>query len=270
MPFDSYSVPRARLCLIENSRNVEIGGLTFQDSQFWNLHLYNCQSVTVQNAHFLVPDDYHQAPSSDGIDVDSCQNVTIRGCLFSVTDDCVCLKGNRYDGLKQEPPSPLVENVLVEGCAFLRGHGALTLGTEAQTIRDVEIKNCVVRGEMPMLRLKLRPDTPNQSYSNIRVRGIQLDGTEGEIVRVSPHHGTKVPTPPTPISNITGIEIENISGRFGSFGTLSAGTTATVSDVAFRNLHVTLTGDSILNTEGVANVTFENVVVRKPGDSNAL
>lgn len=260
--FVSLSVPRARLCLIQSSKDVAVSGITFKDSQFWNLHLYNCQDAVVENCRFEIPDK-GSGPSTDGVDIDSSQNIVVRGCYFSVNDDCVCLKGNRHDGLNQLPKSPPVRNVRVENCTFVRGHGALTLGTEAQSISEVEMKDCVVRGKMPMLRLKLRSDTPNQDYRNVRVHDIQLEGGEGEIVRVYPYYGTKVPPLKSPISKVSDLVIENVSGNFGSFGTLSGGGIATVRDVTFRNVRVTMAKDSELNTNGVAGVKFEDVLVRK-------
>jgi polygalacturonase len=271
--FVSLSVRRARLCFIQNSKDVAVSGITFKDSQFWNLHLYNCQDVVVENSRFEIP-DAGSGPSTDGIDIDSSQNVIVRSCYFSVNDDAVCLKGTRYPGLNQEPKSPPVRNVVVENCTFVRGHGALTLGTEAQGISEVEMTDCVVRGKMPMLRLKLRPDTPNQDYRNIRIRNIRLEGGEGQIVHVYGYYGTGVPspgelvgvqgaTPKAPISKVSDIVIENITGTFGTFGSLSGGTTATVSGVTFRNINVTVTGSAELNTEGATEVKFENVLVQK-------
>ncbi|MET0981349.1 MAG: glycosyl hydrolase family 28-related protein, partial [Telluria sp.] len=46
--FKNIGIPRARLALIERSHGVTIEGVTFKDSQFWNLHLYRCQQVTVR------------------------------------------------------------------------------------------------------------------------------------------------------------------------------------------------------------------------------
>ncbi|HEX8784785.1 MAG TPA: glycosyl hydrolase family 28-related protein, partial [Telluria sp.] len=56
--FRNLSIPRARLALIERSNGVVVDGVTFKDSQFWNLHLYRCRDVVVRNARFQVPDDY--------------------------------------------------------------------------------------------------------------------------------------------------------------------------------------------------------------------
>ena len=121
--FANTGMPRARLALIEGSRNVTIDGVTFKDSQFWNLHLYNNDGVTVRNTHFQVPDDYRQAPSTDGIDVDSSRNVTIDGCFFSVTDDCIALKGSKGPHADEDKDSPAVENIHVRNCTYKRGGG---------------------------------------------------------------------------------------------------------------------------------------------------
>lgn len=260
--FVSLSVPRARLCFIQNSKNIEVSGITFKDSQFWNLHLYNCQDGLVENCRFEIPED-GSGPSTDGVDIDSCQNIVVRGCYFWVNDDCVALKGNRHDGLNQEPKSAPVRNVVVENCTFARGHGALTLGTEAQDISDIEMKDCVVSGKMPMLRLKLRADTPNQDYRNVRVRNIRLEGGEGKIVHVYLYYGLNISKQEVPISKVSDVIIENISGAFGSFGTLSGGTIATISNITFRNIHVTLTESCELNIEGATGVMFDDVVVQK-------
>jgi polygalacturonase len=255
------SMARPRLCAIRDSRDVIVSGVKFKDSASWNLHLYNCQDSVVENCRFEIPDKA-RGPSTDGVDIDSSQNILVKGCYFSVNDDCVCLKGNRYDGLNQEPKSPPVRNVRVENCTFVRGHGALTLGTEAQSISDVEMKDCVVKGNMPMLRIKLRPDTPNQDYRNVWVHDIRLESRGGEIVRVSPMHGTKVPPLKAPISKVSDIRIENISGQFGTFGTLWGGGTATVSDITLRNIQVKVTTSTDLNTEGVTGLKLENVSVQ--------
>ncbi len=253
---------RPRLCVIRDSRDVLVSGVRFMSSPTWNLHLYNCQDSVVENSSFEIPDT-GKGPSTDGIDIDSSQNVVVRGCYFSVNDDCVCLKGNRYDGLNQEPKSLPVRNVRVENCTFVRGHGALSLGTEAQSISDVEMRDCVVRGNMPVLRIKFRPDTPNQNYRNIRVHHVRLEGNQGEIVRVSPTHGTKVPPPESPISKVSNVVMEDITGQFGAFGTLYGAATAAVSDVTLRNIFVTVAKDAELNTKGVEDLKLENVSVQK-------
>src|ERR1019366_7979095 len=113
-----------------------------------------------------------KGPSTDGTDLDSCQNATIRGCTYSVDDDCICIKGSRYDGLPDTVSMP-DKNIHVPDCTFKRGMGAVSLGTEAQQISDVEFDHSTVMSRMPMLRIKMRTDTPGQDYQNVNLHDIK-------------------------------------------------------------------------------------------------
>ena len=239
--FKNLSIPRARLCLIENSKNVLVEGLTFKDSQFWNLHLYKCRDTEVRSAKFIVPDDYKQAPSTDGIDVDSSQGITIKGCYFSVTDDCIALKGSKGPKALEDKDSPPVEHVRVSGCVFKRGHAAATLGSEATLVRDLVVEDCQVFGTTFVLNFKLRPDTP-QTYENIRYRNITLDSDKGTIVNIAPwkqYFDLKGQTPPQSV--VRNISVSNVKGRFGSLGTIQGNKgQTTIEDITLENIDVTL------------------------------
>ena len=248
---------RPRICFVRDSSDVTISGVHFKDSASWNLHFYDCKDVTVENSTFEIPDN-SKGPSTDGTDVDSCQNVTIRGCVYSVDDDCVCLKGNRYDGLGQRPVSPPVEHVRVTDCTFKRGMGAVSLGTEATQVHDVEMDHCTVTGRMPMLRVKMRPDTPGQDYENVRVHDIKLEG-KGVILSFELTHGTKVPPQP-PKSIIRDVTVADISGTFGSFGKIAANDNTQIGDISLKNFNVQVS-NAQLNSDGVSGLTCDNVIV---------
>lgn len=259
--FPNLGVPRARLALIEESHGVRIEGVTFKDSQFWNLHLYKCQDVLVRGARFEVPDDYKQAPSTDGIDLDSCQRVTIDGCTFSVTDDCIAAKGSRGPHALEDRDSPPVEQIRVRNCVFRRGHAVMTCGSEATVVRNVLVENCRVSGTSNVIVLKLRPDTP-QHYEDIHLRGITLDQAGGAIVSVKPwtqYFDLKGAAPPRSI--VRNVSLEGIRGRFGAFGALqpNPGQTA-ISDILLKDIDVTL-AEPELKVSGVTGLRFENVVV---------
>jgi len=249
---------RPRLAEICNSKDVIISGVHFTNSPSWNLHLYNCRDSVVENCRFEISPK-GKGPSTDGTDIDSSQNITVKGCYYSVNDDCVCLKGNRYDGLDQTPKSPPVENIHISDCTFVRGMGALTLGTEATVIRNVEFKNSTVEGNIPMLRIKYRPDTAGQDYSNVRVHDIKLNG-RGRILSLEPTHGTKVAPDKASKGKLSNITVENITGSFGSFGRFS-GAITDVRDITLRNINVKVSGDANLDTNGVMNLKLENVNV---------
>ncbi len=268
--FRNVGVPRARLALIEDSKNVVVDGVTFKDSQFWNLHLYLCRDTTVRNARFEVPDDYKQAPSTDGIDVDSCQNITISGCYFSVTDDCIALKGSKGPKALDEKDSPPVEHIRIDNCTFKRGGGLLTLGSEATIVRDVVAEHCKMIGPVKVATIKLRKDTP-QDYEDIHIRDVTLDAAGGVILSVAPWgQYTDLKGEPPPKSTVKNITLSDIKGHFGSMGSIggNAGQT-TISDITLENFDVQLKTEGF-KTSDVTNLKLENVSVNgKPFDGRA-
>ena len=260
----NLDVPRPRLALIENSRDVQISGITFRDSGFWNLHLYRCQEVLVENVRFEVPDGV-RCPSTDGTDIDSCQHVTISGCTYRVDDDCVCLKGSKGPFAIDDRDSPPVEHIRVEKSTFERGGGVVTLGSEATVVRDVMVENCKVIGKVPMVRLKLRPDTP-QRYEEVHYRNITLTGNrdqlKGEIIDVRPwKQYFDLKGQPPPKSIVRNVTLNGIKGSFGSFGVIHGNPGQTsLSGFKLENIDVQL-ADPKLTVDGGIDVTLENVTV---------
>lgn len=260
--FPNLGLPRARLALIEDSRGVTIEGVTFKDSQFWNLHLYRCDGVTVRGARFEVPDDYPQAPSTDGIDLDSCRNVLVEGCYFSVTDDCIAAKGSKGPRAMEDRDSPPVEHVRVRRCEFRRGHQMLSCGSEATIVRDVIVEDCRVSGAVNLLMLKLRPDTP-QLYEDIHLRRITLDSDGGRILTVQPwtqYKDLKGEAPPH--SAVRNVTLRGIRGRFGSFGVVRPNPGQTeIGAIVLADIDVELARDATLQVVDAPRPRFEHVVV---------
>lgn len=255
----NLDVPRPRLALIENSRDVQISGVTFKDSGFWNLHLYRCRQVLVENARFEVPDGV-RCPSTDGTDIDSCQQVTIRGCTYRVDDDCVCLKGSKGPFAMNDHDSPPVEHIRIENNTYERGGGAATLGSEATIVRDVVVENCKVLGRVPVVHLKLRPDTP-QHYENIHYRNITVAG-QGEIFEVRPwKQYFDLKGQPPPKSIVRNVTVNGIKGSFGSFGVIAGNPgQTTLSGFRLENINVQLNHPK-LAVDGGIDVTVKNVTV---------
>jgi alpha-L-rhamnosidase len=259
--FPNLGVPRARLALIEGSRGVKIEGITFKDSQFWNLHLYNCDGILVRQTRFEVPDDYRQAPSTDGIDIDSSRNVTIDGCFFSVTDDCIAAKGSKGPHAMDDKDSPPVEHIRVRNCTYKRGGGVLTLGSEATVVRDVIVENCTITGNVRIATLKLRPDTP-QHYEDIAFRNITSQSTAGAILSVQPwsqYANLQGQAPPRSV--VRKLSLIGIRGHFASFGTIRPNPGQTeISDVLFKDFDVVLQQEK-LAASGVKDLKYDDVIV---------
>jgi alpha-L-rhamnosidase len=259
--FANTAMPRARLAFIESSKDVKIEGVTFKDSQFWNCHLYNNDGVLVHNVRFQVPDDYRQAPSTDGIDIDSSRNVTIDGCFFSVTDDCIACKGSKGPRAMEDKDSPAVEHIRIRNCIFKRGGGVLTCGSEATIVRDVIAEDCKITGDVRIATIKLRPDTP-QHYENITFRNITSEGPASALIRMAPwsqYYDLQGMEPPKSI--VRNLNIVGVKGTFNSFGSIKPNPGQTeISNVLLKDFDVTIKNDK-LNTSGVTNLKLENVIV---------
>ncbi len=261
----NLDVERPRLMFVDRCTDVRIEGISFQDSGFWNLHLYHCNGVVIEGLHINAP----RSPSTDGIDVDSCQNVVIRKCQISNNDDDIALKGSKGPFADKDADSPPVENILIEDCEIGSGNGLLTCGSEATIVRNVTVRNCVINGNATMLTLKLRPDTP-QHYSNITVENITLNGA-GRLLNCAPWtQYFDLQGQPGPARSIDNITIRNIKGSFGSFGTLRGNVANpqrntqgdTLNGFTFENIDVKLPANGTVLSRGeVSNLVFKNVVI---------
>lgn len=259
--FPNIGLPRARLAIIEDSHDVVIDGVTFKDSQFWNLHLYRCQDVQVLNTHFEVPDDYKQAPSTDGIDIDSCQRVMIDGCFFSVTDDCIAAKGSKGPHALDDQDSPPVEHIRVRNCVFKRGGGVFTCGSEATVVRDVIVENCQV-GDVDVAVLKLRPDTP-QLYEDIHFRNLEVASDRKSLLSIKPWtQYVDLKGAPPPHSTLRNISIEGVKGRFGALGIIAGNPgQSDIRDIQFKDIDVQVAASPALKTMVIPGLRFDTVVV---------
>lgn len=256
----NLNVERPRLTFIQNSNDVQISGITFHNSGFWNLHLYRCSNLLVENCRFVALNGPkpNNAPSSDGIDVDCSQDITISKCFFSVGDDCIALKGSKGPFAMQDKDSPPVERIHIRDCIFEAGGGIVTFGSEATIVRDVDVERCITR-KPTVLRLKLRPDTP-QLYENIRLNDITLEGG-GVIFNISPwsqYFDLKGQQPPK--SMVRNIIISNVKGTGASFGKIIGNPNTEFGDILLKNVDVKLKKTEF-EIGNLKDPRFENVIV---------
>jgi polygalacturonase len=256
----NLDVPRPRLVMIQNSHDVQISNIHLLNSGYWNLHIYKCDGVIIDGLDIKAG---AHSPSTDGTDIDSSSNVTIKNCTYFVNDDCIALKGSKGPLAMDDKDSPPVEHITIENCTFVAGQGMVTLGSEATIVRDVTVQHCTVAGpgtKMPLVRLKLRPDTP-QLYENIRFDDITLDGV-GSLISVAPwkqYFDLQGHAPPTrAIHNVT---ISNIHGKFGSFGTIHGNAGDVIDHITFQNIDVQLTNPKPPAIIGVDDLVIKNVKI---------
>jgi polygalacturonase len=259
----NLEVERPRLVFIDRCRDVRIEGVALQDSGFWNLHLYRCRDVVIEGLRITIPSAAKlntRGPSTDGIDVDSCQDVTIRKCYISTNDDNIALKGSKGPSADRDADSPPVENITVEEVECGDGNGLITCGSEATTIRNVNVRNCTISGRATMLTLKLRPDTP-QHYEHITFDGIKLTGGGGRVLNVAPWtQFFDLKGQPAPSRQVNDITLRNVSGEFRSLGTLRGNPGDVLRDITLENFSLQV-ADARFTPGPTENLQLKNVIV---------
>lgn len=152
-----WYVPRPRLILFHNTTQCKLEGLKLRNSGFWTVHICYSKAIEVADVDIVNPvlEKGKKAASSDGIDVDSSRDIVIRNCSIAVDDDCIAVKSGRgSDGLRVNRPT---ENVVIENCTFLTGHGGVSIGTEtAGGIRNVYVRHCTSNGNNAPIKFKPR------------------------------------------------------------------------------------------------------------------
>jgi len=174
---------RPRLLYVSNSDDVLVEGVRLRNSPFWTTHFYKCKWLRLKDLHITSPRRPVAAPSTDAVDLDACRYVHISGCYMSVNDDAIALKGGKGPYADTAPENGPNEFVLIENCRFGFCHSALTAGSECVTARNIVMRNCTVDGPWVLLRLKMRPDTP-QVYEHFLLDGIS--GNCGSVLHIHP------------------------------------------------------------------------------------
>jgi alpha-L-rhamnosidase len=260
-PTKNLDVKRPRNLFIADSKDVQISGIALRQSGFWNLHLFRCAAVVVENVNIQTP---RRSPSTDGIDVDSCQNVAIRGCYISVDDDNIALKGNKGTSAWDDKTIPPDEHIRISGCTFGMGNSALTLGSEATLVRDVVIEDCKLApagtNSNCILKLKLRTDT-EQHYEDITARNITVDNPHAHLLSIEGwSQYFDLQGKPAPSQLATNITLENISGTLQDFGIVDGPKKSTVANLTLKDINLELKTTDI-NLKGVKHLTMENITV---------
>lgn len=178
---------RPRLIYISNCKNVQVEGITTQNSAFWTNHVYNSENVKYLGVRIYSlgkPND-SKGPSTDAIDLDVVKNVLIKNCYMSVNDDAIAIKGGKgpyADAFMKEYPGVKIpaesvgngenRNIIIEDCEYGFCHGCLTMGSESVFDHNIILRRINISEQANnLLWLKMRPDTP-QRYEYITVEDI--------------------------------------------------------------------------------------------------
>jgi len=254
----NLEVHRPRLLFIWGCNNVNISNVKLCNSGFWTTHLYQCNDVLIEGCDIRSPFKPVKAPSTDGIDIDVCKRVTVRNCYISVNDDAVCIKGGKGFDAHLRSENGIVEDILVEGCTFGDSHGVLTLGSECIHAKNIVLRNCKVDCDVPLLRMKMRPDT-YQIYENISIENVT--GRCRSIIEMKPwtQFFTLEGSNAKPVGIVRNITVSNINVKCSVVAELAGNPTDQVSNIVFDNVTATAIDPTIKSN--YKGIKLKNVVV---------
>ena len=255
----NLEVHRPRMFYINNSDYIKIEGITLKDSGFWTLHIFKCNYPLIYGLDISSQFEPVPAPSTDGIDIDSCQNVTVRKCKISVNDDCIAIKCGKGPNADTDPVNTPVENVVVEDCFFGRGHGVVTIGSEATTVRNLVVRNCWVEGGNRIVRLKLRPDTP-QKYENLLFENIKGKDVKAvfEVKPWTQFYDAEGQEPPA--SFVNNLILKNFDVQCRTIGDLRGNPGDVISNVKLINVNL-IPDDNTFKMGNIDGMSYENVTI---------
>jgi hypothetical protein len=126
--------PDVSLINIAKCKNINIEGITVEESTFWSMHLVRCINVRINAVRVI--SSLESGVNSDGIDINSSQDVVITNSFISTGDDAIVLKTRYIDPC---------QNIRVSNCTLSSSSTALKIGTESHgDFRDIKFENCTI------------------------------------------------------------------------------------------------------------------------------
>ena len=207
---------RPRTMYLVRCKNVRVQGVTVQNSPSWTVHPYYSDDLRFMSLYIKNPSN---SPNTDGLDPESCRNVLVLGTVISVGDDCMAIKsGKYYMSMKHHK---VTENITVRNCRLERGHGSVTVGSEAAGgVKNVRVSQCIFDGTDRGLRIKTRRGRGERSvlddilFENIDMNGVHMPFTVNMFYFCDPdgHSDYVQNQAPAPVDEMTPV-IGSISGR---------------------------------------------------------
>jgi len=142
-----FTLPRPRLIVLNDCKNVKVTGVTLQNSPTFHFVPTDCDDVVVEGVTVKAPPG---SANTDAIDPSRCRRVLITKCDIDVGDDNIAIKS----GKKVAGREFACEDITITDCIFRHGHGC-SIGSETVGgVRNVTVKNCRFEGTENGLRIK--------------------------------------------------------------------------------------------------------------------
>jgi polygalacturonase len=254
-----YTLPRPRLIVLNDSKNVKVTGVTLQNSPTFHFVPTDCEDVVVEGVTVKAPAG---SANTDAIDPSRCRRVLITKCDIDVGDDNIAIKS----GKKVTSREFACEDITITDCIFRHGHGC-SIGSETVGgVRNVTVKNCRFEGTENGIRIKSYRGKggviENIRYENITMKDVDpaitltcvYGGTSaGDAVQSSapPEGATSSGTEGLPVMRKIQIRDVKATAQRGA-GLILGLADSVISDVVLENVEInSVTGMTVKNAKGI-------------------
>ncbi len=223
---------------------VLISGVTIVNAPFWIIHPIKCKNVLVDSV--LIES---HGPNNDGCDPEYSKNVIIRNSTFNTGDDCIAIKSGRdADGRRVGIKS---ENIIVQNCKMLDGHGGVVLGSEVSAgVSNVFVENCIMNSPNLDRAIRLKTNSKRGGLlENIYVRNLEIGTVREAVLKVNMFYDAWGNQTGNFIPEIRNIHLKNIKVKNGGYYAILA---------------------KGYKESPIQNITFENVVIEKVDNDFSL
>ena len=119
-----------------NAERVHLEGLTVLNTNQWTVRLFNVSKSTLSGLHVFATGKY-----SDGLDLLGCTDILVRDSFFRSEDDCVAIKGQKFDVVGGNVERIALENLVI--WHGLSGNG-IEIGWElgVEHVKDITVRHC--------------------------------------------------------------------------------------------------------------------------------
>ncbi|MBC8035095.1 MAG: right-handed parallel beta-helix repeat-containing protein [Chitinophagaceae bacterium] len=253
--------PKVRMVFINNARNIDIRGITVQNSPDWSVHLGNGDGIVIDGVTIL--SSLEKGVNSDGIDIDGCSNVRVSNCYISTGDDAICLKSTLRKGQFSD-----CRNIVVNNCTLASSSSALKIGTESHgNFKDIIFSNCVINSNRG-INIVVRDGA---TVENVLFTDLVMTCTrrhfnwwgDGDPIRMV----VLKRTPQSRLGQIRNVTIRNVIARGAGTSSLMGFEERPLENIVLENIDITMEAEAlpdrratdIMNIDRIKGLRMQNI-----------
>jgi polygalacturonase len=247
-----------------NCKNILLEDIYMEDGPMWTIHPIYSENIIIRRVKINT-----YSVNTDGIVIDSSKNAYIKDVDFSTGDDSIAVKsGLEEDGFRINLPS---ENIIIANCLFVKGHGALAIGSELSGgVINILFQNSEISGNDNGFRIKTTRSRGG-FIENIWVNNIQMKKITNEAIIFDADYNSRIGSKIKRKTILKNINVNNIQAdNLGTDGSISihGGDGMAMENIIFKDMR--LKSDGPINFNQANDVSLLNILLENKSNNPLL